>query len=218
MSKTLPSVYLVRHGETTWTVTGQHTGRTDLPLTELGERSARQLQERLSGLTIEKVFASPSQRSIRTCELAGFGPVAEIDHDLLEWDYGEYEGRLTVDILGERPGWHLFRDGCPGGESPEQVSMRADRILGRVRLVAGDVLLFSSGHFLRMLAVRWIGIEALNGHSLMLSTGSLSALGYEHSLSQPTIRLWNDTHHLLGANENDRVCESQQSATIKVTR
>jgi broad specificity phosphatase PhoE len=196
MSETFPVVYLARHGETAWTITGQHTGLTDLPLTERGERNARKLGERLNGKTFAKVFSSPLLRAMRTCELAGFGAVAETDPDLVEWDYGEYEGRLTVDIFKERPDWQLFRDGCPGGESPQQVAARADRAVSRVRAVAGDVLVFSSGHFLRVLATRWIGVEPINGRSLMLSTASLSALSYENSLSQPSIRLWNDTNHL----------------------
>ena len=133
---------------------------------------------------------------MRTCELAGFQSVAEVDRDLVEWNYGEYEGRTTVEILRERPDWQLFRDGCPGGESPQQIAARADRVVRQARAVAGNVLLFSSGHFLRVLATRWIDIESVNGQSLMLSTASLSALTYESSLSRPAIRLWNDTHHL----------------------
>jgi len=197
MSETLPVVYLARHGETAWTVTGQHTGRTDLPLTERGEQNARTLAERLNGIPFAKVFTSPLRRAMQTCELAGFGPVAEIDRDLVEWDYGEYEGRRTVDILRERPDWQLFRDGCPGGESPSQIAARADRVVKRVRDVGGDVLLFSSGHFLRVLATRWIGLEPINGRSFMLSTASLSTLGYENKLSQAAISLWNDTRHVL---------------------
>lgn len=200
MNKTFPSVYLARHGETPWTITGQHTGRTDLPLTERGESNARRLGERLSGLTFGKVFTSPLQRAKRTCELAGFGSVAQIDSDLVEWDYGDYEGRLTSDILKERPDWQLFRDGCPGGESPQQVAARADRVVARVRAVAADVLLFSSGHFLRVLATRWIGIETINARSLMLGTASLSSLSYENSLIHPAIQFWNDTHHVLASN------------------
>jgi broad specificity phosphatase PhoE len=209
MSETFPTVYLARHGETAWTITGQHTGRTDLPLTERGESNARRLKERLSGLTFVKVFTSPLQRAVRTCELAGFGSVAQIDRDLLEWDYGDYEGRLTVDILKERPDWQLFRDGCPGGESPQQVAERADRVVERARAVAGDVLLFSSGHYLRVLATRWTGIEVINGRSLMLSTASLSVLGYEHALSQPAIRLWNDTHHVVPSDGKQGSSQSQ---------
>ena len=196
MSEALPIVYLARHGETAWTITGQHTGLTDLPLTERGERNARRLAERLRGLTFAKVFTSPLQRAARTCELAGFGAVAEIDRDLLEWNYGEYEGRVTADILRERPDWQLFRDGCPGGESPNEVGTRADRVVQRVHEVEGDVLLFSSGHFLRVLAARWLGLDASIGRCFLLSTASLSALGYEHNLSQPVIRLWDDTRHV----------------------
>jgi len=196
MSEVLPIVYLARHGETAWTLSGQHTGLTDLPLTERGERNARRLEERLRGVTFAKVFTSPLQRARRTCELAGFGSVAEIDRDLLEWNYGEYEGRLTADIHRERPDWQLFRDGCPGGESPNEVGTRADRVLKRARAVEGDVLLFSSGHFLRVFAARWLGLDAAFGRHFLLSTASLSALGYEHNLSEPVIRLWDDTRHV----------------------
>lgn len=154
MSENFPVIYLARHGETAWTVTGQHTGLTDLPLTERGEWNARRLGESLRGLAFAKVFTSPLRRAMRTCELAGFQSAAEIDPDLVEWDYGQYEGRLTADILRERPDWQLFRDGCPGGESPQQVAARADRVVRRLQAVAGDVLLFSSGHFLRVLATR----------------------------------------------------------------
>jgi broad specificity phosphatase PhoE len=200
MSQTFPTIYLARHGETAWTITGQHTGRTDLPLTERGEEMARRLGERLEGSTFAKVLTSPLRRAVRTCELAGFGAVAQTDRDLLEWDYGEYEGRLTVDILAERPDWQLFLDGCPGGESPEQVAARADRVVQRVRSIAGDVLLFSSGHFLRVLAARWIGAQPIVGRGFMLSTASLSSLSYEHADS-PAIRLWNDATHAMTLNE-----------------
>jgi broad specificity phosphatase PhoE len=196
MSQALPIVYLARHGETAWTLSGQHTGLTDLPLTERGERNAQRLQERLRGFTFGKVFTSPLQRAKRTCELAGFGSLAEIDRDLLEWNYGEYEGRLTTDIHKERPDWQLFRDGCPGGESPHDVAARADRVVQRVRAVKGDVLLFSSGHFLRVLAARWLGLDATFGKYFVLSTASVSALGYEHNRSEPVIRLWDDTRHV----------------------
>src|SRR5262249_10270907 len=158
------------------------TGLTDLPLTERGERNARRLAERLRGVTFAKVLTSPLQRATRTCELAGFGAVAEIDRDLLEWNYGAYEGRRTTDIHRERSDWQLFRDGCPGGESPDEVGVRADRVVTRVRAVDGDVLLFSSGHFLRVFAARWLGLDAEVGKYFLLSTASLSALGYEHNL------------------------------------
>jgi broad specificity phosphatase PhoE len=195
-SEILPVIYLARHGETAWSLTGQHTGLTDLPLTERGEQNARRLGERLVRLTFAKVFTSPLQRAARTCELAGFGAAAEIDRDLVEWNYGDYEGRRTVEIHKERPDWQLFRDGCPGGELPDHVGARADRVVSRVRAINGDVLIFSSGHFLRVLAARWLGLEPAAGKFFMLNTASLSALGYENSLSQPVIRLWNDTRHV----------------------
>ncbi len=196
MSEVLPVIYLARHGETAWSLSGQHTGLTDLPLTERGERNARRLGERLRGLSFAKVFTSPLKRAARTCELAGFGAVAEIDLDLVEWNYGQYEGIRTAEIHKERPDWQLFRDGCPGGESPDQVGARADRVVSRVRAIQGDVLLFSSGHFLRVLAARWLGLEPGAGRYFLLATASLSALGYEHSRSQPVIQLWDDTRHV----------------------
>jgi broad specificity phosphatase PhoE len=196
MSEALPVIYVARHGETAWSLSGQHTGLTDLPLTERGERNARRLGERLKGLSFARVFTSPLQRAVRTCELAGFG-AAEVDRDLVEWNYGEYEGRRTAEILAERPDWQLFRDGCPGGESPEQIGARADRVVSRVRAAPGDVLIFSSGHFLRVLAARWLGLEPAAGRYFLLSTASLGTLAYEHnSLSEPVIRLWNDTRHV----------------------
>jgi len=220
MDGTFPIAYVARHGETAWTITGQHTGLTDLPLTDRGEQNARKVGLQLSGLRFAKAFTSPLQRARRTCELAGFGDQAEIDPDLVEWNYGKYEGRLTSDILKERPGWQLFRDRCPGGESPEQVAARADRVVSRVRQVSGDVLLFSSGHFLRVLAVRWIGIEPISGQSLMLSTASLSTLSYENSLLQPAICLWNGTHHLAYSLDEPRSqAEERSPATLhEVTR
>lgn len=191
-----PVVYLARHGETAWSLSGQHTGLTDLPLTERGERNARGLGERLGELGFSRVFTSPLQRAARTCELAGFGVVAEVDRDLVEWNYGDYEGRTSADIHRERPGWELFRDGCPGGETPIQVGARADRVVSRLRAIEGDVLIFSSGHFLRVLGARWLGLEAAGGRLFLLGTASLSALGYEHDLSRPVIRLWNETRHV----------------------
>ena len=197
MSEVLPMIYLARHGETAWSLSGQHTGLTDLPLTERGECTARRLGERLKELILTRVFTSPLQRARRTCELAGFGAVAEVDRDLVEWDYGQYEGRRTVEIQAERPDWQLFRDGCPGGESPAQVAARADRIVDRVRAVQGNVLLFSSGHFMRVLAARWLGLEPTNSSRyFMLSIASLSALGYEGNPARPVIQLWNETRHV----------------------
>jgi probable phosphoglycerate mutase len=197
MINSLPAIYLARHGETAWSLTGQHTGRTDLPLTERGERNARRLRERLAGLVFAKIFTSPLQRAARTCELAGFGINAEVDPNLVEWNYGDYEGLQTVQIHSKHPNWQLFRDGCPNGESPEQVGARADRTVGRLRDIEGDVLIFSSGHFLRVLAGRWLGLEPATGRFLMLKTASLSALGYENNLSQPVIQFWDDTRHVI---------------------
>jgi probable phosphoglycerate mutase len=177
MNNELPIIYQVRHGETAWALSGQHTGLTDLPLTQRGERNARRLKERLRGVTFAKVFTSPLQRATRTCELAGFSAVAEIDRALLEWNYGAYEGRRTADNHREHPDWQLFRDGCPGGESPTEAGARADRVVKRVRAVQGDVLLFSSGHFLRVFAARWLGLDVVKGRYFLLSTASLSSVG-----------------------------------------
>jgi probable phosphoglycerate mutase len=191
MNSTFPLVYLARHGETVWSISGQHTGTTDLALTEHGEANARRLGKRLAAQTFAKVLASPLQRARRTCELAGFGAVADVDSDLVEWNYGEYEGRRTQEIRTELPDWQLFRDGCPGGEMPHEVGARADRVLAKIRAVGGDVLVFSSGHILRVLAARWLRLEPNAGKLLLLDTGSLCVLGYEHGLSDPVIRLWN---------------------------
>ncbi|MHB1077201.1 histidine phosphatase family protein [Thiobacillus sp.] len=195
MSGALPLVYLVRHGETDWTLSGQHTGRTDIPLTERGEHAARELGTRLRGLTFTKVLTSPLQRARRTGELAGFGASAEPDPDLMEWDYGDYEGRRTSDIRAERPGWRLFEDGCPGGETLVDVSTRADRVIDRIRALESDVLVFAHGHLLRILMARWIALPALEARRLYLETASLSVLGYDHDLDEPVIRLLNDARH-----------------------
>ena len=192
----LPTAYLARHGETAWSLSGQHTGLTDLPLTERGESNARKLGERLRPVRFELVWTSPLQRAKATCDLAGFAATAQSDRDLVEWNYGEYEGRRTVDILQQRPGWQLFRDGCPGGESPADVGARADRVIDRIRTADGNVLLFSSGHFLRVLGARWLGLPPGDGRYFMLATASLSTLGYEHGLDEPVIRFWNDTGHV----------------------
>jgi broad specificity phosphatase PhoE len=197
MSEILPTIYVARHGETAWSITGQHTGLTDLPLTERGEHNASRLKDRLKDLDFKQVYVSPLQRARRTCELAGFGAVAEIDPDLVEWDYGQYEGRRSAEIHAERPDWELFRDGCPGGESPAQVAVRADSVVSRVREVSGNVLVFSSGHFIRVLASRWLGIApTVNSRYFLLGTASLSALGYDQGVSRPVIQLWNETRHV----------------------
>ena len=192
MSDALPVVYLARHGETAWTISRQHTGVTDLPLTPQGEAEALRLRQRLEGMKFAAVLTSPLQRAARTCELAGFGGVAEIEPDLREWNYGAYEGRTSAEIHAERPDWQLFRDGCPEGESPDQIGARADRVVVRVRAIQGDALLFSSGHFLRVFAARWLGLEPGAGRLFVLGTASLSALGYEHDRTEPVIRLWDE--------------------------
>jgi len=192
MSDALPVVYLARHGETAWTISRQHTGATDLPLTAQGEAEALRLRERLEGMTFAAVLTSPLQRAARTCELAGFGTAAETEPDLREWNYGAYEGRTSAEIHAERPGWQLFRDGCPEGESPAEIGARADRVILRVRAIQGDSLLFSSGHFLRVFAARWLGLEPGAGRLFVLGTASLSAVGYEHDRSEPVIRLWDE--------------------------
>jgi len=199
MSTALPVVYAVRHGETAWSLSGQHTGLTDLPLTEAGERNARLLAARLRGIGFAGVLTSPLQRAARTCALAGFGERAQLEPDLLEWNYGAYEGRKSVEIHGERPDWDLFRDGCPGGESPAEVGARADRVVQRVRAVDGNVLLFASGHILRTLAARWLGLPPSAGRYFLLGTAAVSVLGYEHNRGEPAIRLWNETPGVLNA-------------------
>jgi probable phosphoglycerate mutase len=192
----LPLIVLARHGQTAWSLSGQHTGLTDLPLTPTGEANARRLAPRLQGLGFERVLCSPLQRTRHTCELAGYGARAEIDARLLEWDYGDDEGHTSAEVHAQRPGWLLFRDGCPGGETPAQVAARADSLIATLRRDEGHTLLFSSGHFLRLLAARWLGLEPADGARFMLDTASVSALGYEHSRQQPVIRLWNDTRHV----------------------
>jgi probable phosphoglycerate mutase len=193
-----PVIYLARHGETAWSLSGQHTGLTDIPLTPRGEENARRLGQRLQGRTFSRIFTSPLQRARRTCELAGFGAGAVVDPDLVEWNYGEYEGKKSAEIRQARPDWQLFHDGCPAGEDVAQVSARADRVIARLREVNGDVLVFSSGHILRVLATRWCGLDGSAGRCLYLGTAALSILGYEHGLADPVIRLWNDTGHVAG--------------------
>lgn len=192
MAASLPDVYLVRHGETEWSLSGQHTGLTDLPLTEAGAEQARQLQRRLISVSFARVFSSPLQRAMRTCELSGHGSAAEVDRDLVEWNYGDYEGRKRPEILAERPGWIIFRDGCPNGESPEEIGIRTDRVISRIRHVDGNVLVFSSGHFLRVLMARWLGLEPSGGRYFKLATATLSVLGYDHNnRAEPVLRLLN---------------------------
>jgi probable phosphoglycerate mutase len=193
----LPQIWLARHGETAWSLSGQHTGRTDLPLTEHGEHNAELLGRRLQGRTFAKVFTSPLQRARRTCQIAGFVDVAVVDPNLVEWDYGEYEGLTTKQILQRRSDWDLFRDGCPGGESVEQISARADRVVSTLRKANGDALVFASGHILRVITARWLALNASAGRYVALDTATISVLGYLHDLDKPVIRLWNDACHLL---------------------
>src|SRR5262245_1735574 len=191
MTQELPTLYLVRHGDTEWTDSHKHTGRTDIPLNERGEEHARQLAAMLPP-NFAHVFTSPLQRARKTCALAGFGDHAETDLDLLEWDYGLYEGTLTSDIQKERPGWELFRDGCPHGESPRDVAQRADRFIKCVQNLGGNVLAFSSGHIIRMIAARWLGLPPQAGRHFFCWPGSVGELGFEHrSHKQPVILVWN---------------------------
>ena len=192
MSGALPQVYLARHGETAWSLSRQATGRTDIPLTDRGERDARELGTPLQGLSFAQVLTSPLQRARRTAELAGFGDCAQPDPDLMEWDYGAYEGRRTAEIRAERPGWRLFKDGCPGGETLQAVSLRADRVIARIRALGSDVFVFAHRDILRILAARWLSLSAVEARHFYLTTASLSILGYDHDLDEPVIRLWND--------------------------
>jgi probable phosphoglycerate mutase len=193
MSESLPLLYLARHGETAWSLSGQHTGLTDIPLTERGEENARRLGARLKDFTFAKVLTSPLQRAKSTCELAGFGMVAEVDPDLVEWNYGDYEGKTSAEIHKTRPDWELFRDGCPGGETLAAIGARADRVIARARSVNGNVLLFSSGHILRVLTARWLGLDASGGRFFILNTATISTLGYEHNRQESVIRVWNQS-------------------------
>jgi broad specificity phosphatase PhoE len=185
-------IILVRHGETLWSLTGQHTGRTDLALTENGEARASRLRPLLQKMRFEHVLTSPLRRARRTCELAGLGSAARIEPDLREWDYGDYEGLTTREICASRPGWNVFQDGCPGGESVAQVSQRADRLLAGLSRLGGNVALFSHGQFLRAVAARWVGLAVSEGQHLALDTASVSILGFEqHNGSIPAICVWN---------------------------
>ena len=182
-------VYLVRHGETAWSLSGQHTGTTDLALTEHGEEAAKRLAAPLSRVTFARVLTSPMRRARRTCELAGLGAQAIVDSDLMEWNYGDYEGLTTAQIRARAPGWIVFRDGCPGGESPEAIGARVDRLIVRVRSTDGDVALFAHGHVFRVLAARWLGLPVIVGRHLLLDTATLSILGYDREV--PAVKRWN---------------------------
>ena len=185
-------LFLVRHGETSWSLAGRHTGRTDLPLTANGERRATHLRDWLQAVSFTQVRTSPLQRARRTCELSGLAATAQVEPDLREWDYGDYEGRTTADIHAQHPSWNVFQDGCPHGETVEQIARRADRLLAALRALDGAVALFSHGHFLRAIATRWIGLPVREGRHLSLDTGSLSLLGCERSDGDfPVVSLWN---------------------------
>ncbi len=191
MSTALPQIWLVRHGETAWSLTGQHTGRTDIPLTARGEQDAAALKPRLAGHSFAKVFSSPLIRARRTCELAGFAGVAVNDPDLLEWDYGQYEGRRTAEIVVEHPGWKLFEHGSPGGETLAQVSARADSVVARLRALNADALLFAHRDILRVIVARWAGLPAIEAQRFYMDPTSISVLGYDHNASEPIIRKLN---------------------------
>jgi probable phosphoglycerate mutase len=200
VSKKLPRLFLARHGDTEWTDSRRRTGRTDLPLNERGETRARQIGERLQQFSFTEVFTSPLRRASRTCALAGFGDAAHTDSDLVEWDYGVFEGKLTAEIYKDRPGWELFRDGCPGGEMPQDVAQRADRFISRVLRVEGDVFAFSSGHIIRMIAARWFGLPPHNGRFFYCRPASVGVLRFEHdSKDEPIIGLWNFVRQMKGS-------------------
>jgi broad specificity phosphatase PhoE len=188
----LPRLFLLRHGSTDWSDARRHTGRTDVPLNASGEQHARNLGVRLAGERFAQVFVSPLSRVRRTCQLAGFADQAQVNPDLTEWDYGDYEGLLTTAVHRTRPDWYLYRDGAPGGESPEQVADRADRFIELVRPTDGDVAVFSSGQIIRMIAARWLGLPPLAAQHFYTDTASLGIMGYEHNRGQPVVRLWDD--------------------------
>jgi probable phosphoglycerate mutase len=189
MTKQLQEVYLIRHGETEWSLSGQHTGITDIPLTENGRNVARLLKPVLAKEAFARVMTSPLQRARETCELAGFGERAEIDRDLMEWNYGEYEGLTPKQIHAKAPGWMIFSDGCPGGESPKQVGARADRVIARIRAAEGNVVLFAHGHIFRVFAARWLGLPVAAGGHFLLDTATLNILSYYRDI--PAVKRWN---------------------------
>ena len=196
MPMEMPKLFVARHGDTAWTDSRQRTGRTDIPLNQAGEERARQLGVRLQRFSFARVFTSPLQRASKTCELAGFGAVAKVDPDLVEWDYGRFEGIVLKQVLKEWPGWELYRDGCPDGESPGEVAARADRFIARVREIGGDVLAFSSGHIIRMIAARWLGLSPGNGRFFYCRPASVGVLGFEHkNRDEPIVGLWNHVTH-----------------------
>lgn len=201
-------LYLIRHGETEWSLSGKHTGRTDIPLTSRGEDEARELGQRLRGIRFTHVLVSPRQRTRKTCDLAGLGAAAEVEPNLVEWNYGDYEGLRSEEILLTQPDWNIFRDGGPNGETPAQISDRADRLITRLRMFGGNVALFTHGHFGRVLAVRWIGLPVTEGRHFQLGTASLSILGYDaHHGVLPVIVLWNANSPAVFESETTRAIE-----------
>jgi broad specificity phosphatase PhoE len=192
MREHMHRIYVIRHGETEWSASGKHTSHTDIALTPRGEDQSRALAERLPVVMFDAVLTSPRQRARQTCQIAGLLPQATIDPDLAEWEYGDYEGRTSSDIRATRPGWTIFADGCPGGESPEQVSIRADRVIARLRLLEGTVAIFTHGHFGRVLGARWIGLSVAYARRLLFETAAISVLEYEYDVrEQPVIAKWN---------------------------
>lgn len=189
MARHEQKIYLVRHGETQWSLSGQHTGASDIPLTENGRMAARLLKPVLSGESFTLVFTSPLKRARETCELAGLGAQAIVEPELVEWNYGNYEGITTAQIRATRPGWSLFRDGCPGGETPDEIAARADRVLAKVRAAEGNVALFAHGHIFRVIAARWIDLPASYGEHFLLDTATLNVLGYYGD--SPALKIWN---------------------------
>ena len=194
MPDTLTRLYLVRHGNTDWADSRRHTGRSDIPLNLRGEERARALGVRLAGLQFAHIWSSPLKRAFHTCELAGMGAHAIVDADLVEWDYGNFEGKTTLEIQQTRPDWDIFRDGSPGGESPLDIAQRADRFIAKVRSATGpSVIAFSSAHIIRVIAARWLGLPPDHARYFFCSTASIGILGYEHnSIREPSIQLWND--------------------------
>ena len=185
----MTNLFAIRHGETAWSLSGQHTGTTDIPLTDNGRRLAERMRPALAKETFALVLTSPLQRARETCELAGLSERAVVDTDLVEWNYGRYEGLTPAQIHETAPGWLIFRDGCPGGEAPDQVGARVDRAIARARAVEGNVALFAHGHVLRVLAARWLGWPAGAGQHFLLDTGTLCVLGYYRGI--PAVKVWN---------------------------
>lgn len=211
-------LYLIRHGETEWSLSGQYTGRTDLPLTARGEAAAREVGRRLQHIPFTHVLTSPLQRAQQTCALAGLGPAPEIEPNLEEWSHGDYEGRTPAQIRESHPGWNLFRDGAPHGESPAQISARVDRLIARLRTLEGNVALFSHGHLCRVLGARWIGLSVEQAQRLLLDTAAISLLCYEHGhADEPAIALWNSAAHQFSAPASEEISHTADKEDFTVS-